>query len=973
VKLGYLISISSLLCLLAARSAWPAEDPEPPDAPAGIEIPVIDTDNDGLSDLEEAAIGTLPHDPDSDGDGLLDGWEVNGTRGEPLADYGCDPLVRDVLVEIDWMRTADGDPRPFARDAYFAALDVYRFFASSDSGIRIHFDLGAEIGELLDDLEIDPEPGFERFAVRPDTAKVVPHQDLLPLRPVCGGASSVRSLWDIYHDPRYFRPSRHNLFYYVLLATSGQRGDMLGRNATGIVSGFADDRSRSLGLWPTGVLVAAFFREPAADLPAEPRRYYLAASLLHELGHCFGLGHGGARPDGSWDNTNYKPNYPSIMNHRFQLWGVDRTESGPVLAFSHGANRSLDERNLVEAAGIGSLPSDHVLQLLRVEHVDDPRFPENIDWNGNGSVDDRPFGMDVNADQVVDREPLDDHDDWGKLERDGFDGIGLNAHRLGGVGCGEECELRRYTGDFDGDGDDDLFLHLPNRVAFFASDGAAGFGTRPTAILDGSIDSWTFAPGDLVFVVDLDDDPAAEVLLHRRRHVAVIDFADGLPRVVWSGERTEGDDAETWAFTEQDHCLSLRLGTRGPPAFLVTNQDDAAVLRMRDGRLVSQWNSDRPLREWTAGETPVFHAGRTVDGGGTFLLASARTLCEFRVAGDGISERRVDADGTIESADAATSPWELSGMDCYYAADLDGDGTDELVVRSADTLGVLRETEEDPSRLEVVWSTRGSVDGWPLGSDDRLVCGAFRNGSDEVLIFNGQSLIALAWNRDRQALEHSALANGFILPFGLGVRFPLRSTQRITTGRFVRGLGTLIAIQDDERFLVATLTEDDGFRQIRLEQPTLEGWPIRSSDQIAPFELDGDEASELFLQDRTLWGIVDFATSPDVPALRLAARIDVESLELQPLPRFRRGDTNHDGFVDLSDVIVLLQFLFQGRSTIECESAGDADDNGHLEISDAIRVLNFLFAGGTPPAVPGPRGPGIDPTEDELECAAGES
>lgn len=44
----------------------------------------VDSDGDGLSDMRELALGTDPMSPDTDGDGLLDGWE---------AAHGLDPLV----------------------------------------------------------------------------------------------------------------------------------------------------------------------------------------------------------------------------------------------------------------------------------------------------------------------------------------------------------------------------------------------------------------------------------------------------------------------------------------------------------------------------------------------------------------------------------------------------------------------------------------------------------------------------------------------------------------------------------------------------------------------------------------------------------------------------------------------------------------------------------------------------------------
>ncbi len=55
-----------------------------------------DSDNDGLSDAQEAVIGTDPQNPDTDGDGLLDGPEV--------LEHGCDPLRRDTDSDFlnDW-------------------------------------------------------------------------------------------------------------------------------------------------------------------------------------------------------------------------------------------------------------------------------------------------------------------------------------------------------------------------------------------------------------------------------------------------------------------------------------------------------------------------------------------------------------------------------------------------------------------------------------------------------------------------------------------------------------------------------------------------------------------------------------------------------------------------------------------------------------------------------------------------------
>jgi hypothetical protein len=118
-------------------------DPRP--AHAWSNEPAADPDGDGLSDEEEAQLGTDPSDPDSDDDALLDGWEVRGVNGINLAAMGASPLHKDVFVEMDFMvrASATNGLGPNAAvlsmiEAVFAAAPV----ANPDgrTGIKIHLD-----------------------------------------------------------------------------------------------------------------------------------------------------------------------------------------------------------------------------------------------------------------------------------------------------------------------------------------------------------------------------------------------------------------------------------------------------------------------------------------------------------------------------------------------------------------------------------------------------------------------------------------------------------------------------------------------------------------------------------------------------------------------------------------------------------------------------------------------------------------
>ena len=83
--------------------------------------------------------------------------------------------------------------------------------------------------------------------------------------------------------------------------------------------------------------------------------------------------------------------------------------------------------------------------------------------------------------------------------------------------------------------------------------------------------------------------------------------------------------------------------------------------------------------------------------------------------------------------------------------------------------------------------------------------------------------------------------------------------------------------------------------------------------------------------------------------------------------QFKRGDANGDNLVDISDAIVILNYLFRGSTTIGCQDAADFDDDGSLLITDAISLLDYLFKGEAAPPAPFPES-GTDPTEDSLNC-----
>src|SRR4029453_17823335 len=121
------------------------------------------------------------------------------------------------------------------------------------------------------------------------------------------------------------------------------------------------------------------------------------------------------------------------MKYRFQFCGVDELNGRPVMDFSHGVfDAPLDEKRLWEPVGMGKPSPEHLLQCSNLQSLPKTGYLANVDWNKDGQMRGVPVAGDLNDNGMFEDKPLTDHDDWGKLGRDGFDGIGLNSFR----GCG---------------------------------------------------------------------------------------------------------------------------------------------------------------------------------------------------------------------------------------------------------------------------------------------------------------------------------------------------------------------------------------------------------------------------------------------------------------------------------------------------------------------------------------------------------
>ncbi len=253
-------------------------------------------------------------------------------------------------------------------------------------------------------------------------------------------------------DPANWRTARDLVFRYAVFAH-----DLELATAHGTDSGVAEcldtppcnDFIVSLGDWPPHNLDKDYdgFSDHGgiplpgpgpSGLPVHGRSLFHAVTFMHELGHTFGLGHGG------FSDRNFKPNYLSVANDWFFAPGgliFDFTDDGMLLNEPVGKDYNsdgIDDRHRLMFSN-EDLPTLHEIDLNEELGIEDGfaitgHFCANgsvrvqvgnkpIDWNCNEAIDPYdamdPIIVDVNNDGEV--KQLSGWEDYGFIAGAGID------------------------------------------------------------------------------------------------------------------------------------------------------------------------------------------------------------------------------------------------------------------------------------------------------------------------------------------------------------------------------------------------------------------------------------------------------------------------------------------------------------------------------------------------------------------------
>ena len=349
---------------------------------------------------------------DDDGDGVPSSAKVPGGTyaGMDLYAMGARPGQRDVFLEIHAMDQAGGTtPEDLGFVVREEALQkVVDAFAVKK--IKLHIDAGGRFSPAFNTAKFNLGGGN-----LPGTIPFKPCTDL----PVSTG-SAVRSQCSNFFEAKNTNMDvrRRVVFSYALFANSQETSGKSGSSGIAEING--NDAMISMGDY-------GFSLAPTPGLTAEQNKQrYInmqASTLMHEFGHNLGLRHGGN------ENTNYKPNYVSVMNYLYQLVGIPGVQNTSAagdryLRYVSGLNGALTSGCALinsrctstfiidYSTGNSAALSENALQGTNlIGRGNTAPATEFINWSGTATVSSPAYVFDVNRDLVT-SVALTDYDDW---------------------------------------------------------------------------------------------------------------------------------------------------------------------------------------------------------------------------------------------------------------------------------------------------------------------------------------------------------------------------------------------------------------------------------------------------------------------------------------------------------------------------------------------------------------------------------
>jgi hypothetical protein len=301
-----------------------------------------------------------------------------------------------------------------------------------------------------------------------------------------------------------------------------------------------------------------------------------------------------------------------------------------------------------------------------------------------------------------------------------------------------------YTGDFNGDGKDDLLVHNGNSILLYRSNGSQL--DLVFSAVERVPGSWQFQPGDQFYIADVNNDGKDEVVVYNSTNwvmeylgLLADDGSDGLRLIARYDNAMPG-----WQFHRDDRFYAADFDGDGRKDLYVFNGTNWAIpyvgmLRSSGFGFSLVHRYDGGMPGWTMRSHDRHAVGDFTGDGREDLWVfngddwSIPYLGMLRSQGTGLTMAR--------RYDNKLPGWQMRPNDRCYVGDFDNDGRADLYVFNGDNwaiayLGMFRSLGNS---LCLVERYDGNTPGWQMRRHDRhWLADIDRNGRSDLFVYNHQ-------------------------------------------------------------------------------------------------------------------------------------------------------------------------------------------------------------------------------------------
>jgi hypothetical protein len=302
--------------------------------------------------------------------------------------------------------------------------------------------------------------------------------------------------------------------------------------------------------------------------------------------------------------------------------------------------------------------------------------------------------------------------------------------------------LNAYTGDFNGDGKDDVLVHNDNSIIIYRSNGSqldlvfSAVGSVPG--------SWNFKPNDQFYIGDFNGDGKAEVVVYNSKDWPVKylglladDGANGLKAIA----RYDGS-IPGWSFGLNDKFLVADFDGNGKKDLFISNTLDYGIPYF--GMLKSSGTAfslikryDAILAGWTMGKGDKLYVGDFNGDKKDDLFVfngdswATRYFGMFKSTGTELVNTKI-YNNTLPG-------WTMAAKDQHFIGDFNGDGKADVYIFNGDNwatafLGMLKSTGTELANVQVY---NGTAPGWQMRKGDKhWVADVNGDGKADLFVFN---------------------------------------------------------------------------------------------------------------------------------------------------------------------------------------------------------------------------------------------